>query len=42
MNTYHWIGLVAVGTGVFLWGGLWLWGVIERAWNQYKREKLKW
>ena len=42
LNTYHWIGLVAIGTGLFLWGGSWLWAVIERAWNQRKRDRLRW
>lgn len=42
MNTYQFIGLVVIGLGIFFWGGLWLWATIERAWNQYKRDRLDW
>lgn len=41
MNTFHFIGLVLLGIIAFLYGGLWLLGIIERAWNMRKRDRLK-
>lgn len=42
MNTYHWIALVVIGTGTFLYGGLWLYCEIERLIEKRKRDRMKW